>query len=116
MAEALRDEMGVTNPLAANDFVSGCGAAIERPEADGVALTGLVAFLNTLDPPAPAPAVLTSPGAALFASTGCASCHTPSMAAPGGVARLYSDLLLHDMGALADGFEQGSATGSEFRT
>jgi CxxC motif-containing protein (DUF1111 family) len=30
---------------------------------------------------------------------------------------LYSDLLLHDMGAgLADGFEQGSATGSEFRT
>ena len=30
---------------------------------------------------------------------------------------LYSDLLLHDMGpGLADGFEQGSATGSEFRT
>ena len=30
---------------------------------------------------------------------------------------LYSDLLLHDMGpALADGFEQGSATGREFRT
>jgi CxxC motif-containing protein (DUF1111 family) len=31
--------------------------------------------------------------------------------------RLYSDLLLHDMGpALADGFEQGSAAGNEFRT
>ena len=31
--------------------------------------------------------------------------------------RPYSDLLLHDMGAgLADRFEQGSATGSEFRT
>jgi CxxC motif-containing protein (DUF1111 family) len=30
---------------------------------------------------------------------------------------LYSDLLLHDMGgALADGFEQGSASGREFRT
>jgi CxxC motif-containing protein (DUF1111 family) len=30
---------------------------------------------------------------------------------------LYSDLLLHDMGAgLADGFAQGSATGNEFRT
>jgi CxxC motif-containing protein (DUF1111 family) len=30
---------------------------------------------------------------------------------------LYSDLLLHDMGAgLADRFEQGSSTGSEFRT
>ena len=31
--------------------------------------------------------------------------------------RLYSDLLLHDMGPdLADGFLQGSATGVEFRT
>jgi len=31
--------------------------------------------------------------------------------------RLYSDLLLHDMGpALADGFPQGEATGGEFRT
>ena len=30
---------------------------------------------------------------------------------------LYSDLLLHDMGAdLADGLEQGAADGSEFRT
>ena len=30
---------------------------------------------------------------------------------------LFSDLLLHDMGsALADGFTQGSASGSEFRT
>src|SRR5207247_10311748 len=29
---------------------------------------------------------------------------------------LYSDVLLHDMGSLADKFEQGSATGSEFRT
>jgi CxxC motif-containing protein (DUF1111 family) len=31
--------------------------------------------------------------------------------------QLYSDLLLHDMGpGLADGFEQGTARGSEFRT
>ena len=31
--------------------------------------------------------------------------------------RPYTDLLLHDMGpGLADGFLQGSATGSEFRT
>jgi len=31
--------------------------------------------------------------------------------------RLYSDLLLHDMGPdLADGFPQGQATGAEFRT
>lgn len=32
-------------------------------------------------------------------------------------AQPYTDLLLHDMGpALADGLEEGSASGSEFRT
>ena len=30
--------------------------------------------------------------------------------------RLFSDLLLHDMGTLGDGIEQGEASGSEFRT
>ena len=34
-------------------------------------------------------------GRKLFASTGCASCHTPKL---GNVEGLYSDLLLHDMG------------------
>ena len=50
---------------------------------------------------------------------GCATCHRPSLPGPGNASDvfLYSDLLLHDMGAgLADGFVQGSATGSEFRT
>ena len=67
--------------------------------------------------------MLTSPGAALFASIGCATCHTPSIPGPGSPAtaelpvRLYSDLLLHDMGpALDDGIVQGQATGSMFRT
>jgi hypothetical protein len=117
MGEALRDEAGLTNPLAPRDLVRGCGAALLRPEADAVALTGLVAFLNMIDPPAPTSGCLTSPGAAAFVAVGCASCHTPSLPGPGGQVRLYSDLLLHDMGpALADGFEQGSATGNEFRT
>ena len=29
---------------------------------------------------------------------------------------LYSDLLLHDMGELGDGIEQGAASGREFKT
>jgi mono/diheme cytochrome c family protein len=129
MGEAFRDESGLTNPLAARDLVSGCGAAVPKPEADGVALTSLTAFLNTIDPPPPSGATLSSPGASLFASIGCATCHKPSYRILGSTAPnplvptviltafLYSDLLLHDMGAgLADGFEQGSATGSEFRT
>ncbi len=123
MAEAQRDEIGLTNPLQPLDLVNGCGARHPSPEADGVPLTSIVAFLDTIDPPAPSAACLGSAGAALFAAVGCASCHTPSMPGPGSPTAaqrpvpLYSDLLLHDMGAgLADGFEQGLASGSEFRT
>lgn len=126
IAEAWRDETGITNPLAPHDLVSGCGASIPRPEADAVPLTSLVAFLNTIDPPAPSASALASVGAAMFTSIGCDTCHKPSYRVLGSTANasgailtafLYSDLLLHDMGSgLADGFEQESAGGSEFRT
>jgi CxxC motif-containing protein (DUF1111 family) len=120
MGEAFRDEIGSTNPLAPIDFVRGCEASILRPEADAAPLTSLVAFLNTIDPPAPTPACRASTGAAVFAAIGCATCHKSSLPGPGAGTSpvfLYSDLLLHDMGStLADGFEQGSASGSEFRT
>jgi hypothetical protein len=123
MADAQRDEMGLTNPLQPHDLIKGCGEKKASLEADGVPLTSLVAFLDTIDPPAPSAACLGSAGAALFAAVGCAACHTPSMPGPGSPTAaqrpvpLYSDLLLHDMGpGLADGFEQGSASGSEFRT
>jgi CxxC motif-containing protein (DUF1111 family) len=119
MGEAFRDEIGITNPLAPVDLVRGCEASILKPEADAAPLTSLVAFLNTIDPPTPTLACRASPGATVFATTGCATCHTPSMPGPGNASPvfLYSDLLLHDMGAdLADNFQQGSATGREFRT
>ena len=120
MGEAFRDEIGITNPLAVHDLVSGCGASILRPEADAAPSTSLVAFLNTIDPPVPTTACLGSPGAAIFQSVGCATCHTPPMPGPGNASpvRLYSDLLLHDMGsALADGFVQDrpAAASSERR-
>ena len=111
MGEAFRDESGVTNPLAARDLVSGCGAAVPKPEADGVALTSLVAFLNTIDPPPPSGATLSSPGASLFASIGLRDMPQAVLPHPGEhgakprgpavilTAFLYSDLLLHDMGA-----------------
>jgi len=65
-------------------------------------------------------------GARLFASIGCASCHTPlhrtGTASPdahlrGQMIWPYTDLLLHDMGAgLADGRRQGAASETEWRT
>ncbi len=90
--------------------LSGCGAALLVPEADATPLTSLVAFLNTIDPPTPSAATLASLGAGLFTAIGCAACHTPSLPGPGNrtPVRLYSDLLLHDMGpALADGVRAG---------
>ena len=57
-------------------------------------------------------------GARLFNAVGCAKCHVPSLRGnDGGEVLLYSDLLLHDMGAaLDDKIVQGSATGADWRT
>jgi CxxC motif-containing protein (DUF1111 family) len=64
-------------------------------------------------------------GAGKFASAGCATCHTPMMqtgnhdiaALRNKAANLFSDLLVHNMGAgLADGVSQGNANGNQFRT
>jgi CxxC motif-containing protein (DUF1111 family) len=91
-------------------------------------------FMRMLAPPVPGPSTASSvSGRAIFATIGCAACHTPSMktgnAIASGSARspspalsnqtanLYSDLLLHHMGqGLADGITQGQAGPDEFRT
>src|SRR5262249_1699857 len=123
ISQAMRDEIGVTNPLSPHDNINGCGANKVSPEADGTEMTSLVAFLNTIDPPTPTAECLSSPGAAVFNNIGCAGCHTPALRGPGSPTaseiqvHLYSDLLVHDMGAgLDDGLIQGQAGTSEFRT
>ncbi len=54
----------------------------------------------------------------LFASTGCAACHVPEMAAEGGgTVAVHTDLLLHDMGpALDDGVGEPGVASAEWRT
>lgn len=63
---------------------------------------------GTVDPDAPA----------LFAATGCATCHVPSLATrDGGSIPAFTDLLLHDMGsALDDGVGEPGVKSSEWRT
>jgi uncharacterized integral membrane protein (TIGR00698 family) len=62
-------------------------------------------------------AMLSSHGGRLFASIGCAKCHVPALEGINGEVRLYSDLLLHDMGpALDDKIVQNNAIGAEWRT
>ena len=83
-------------------------------------------FMKFLAQPTPvAPTASTTRGRALFATTGCALCHTPTLkTGPSDISglhmqnvNLYSDLVLHAMGpGLADDILQGGASGDEFRT
>ena len=119
MGDAFRNEMGLTNPLQPRDETRACHADQQHPDVDALVMQGAAKFLSTLDPPAPTAACLALPGAAVFQSIGCASCHTPTLPGPGARApvNLYSDLLLHHMGpGLADSLPQGSAEGDEWRT
>lgn len=120
VADAFRNELGITSPLAPSDLAGPgdpCGAAGSAPEDDGTAVRAVTAYLAALPPPASKVGPRHRIGQQLFASTGCAACHTPTLAAPGMTVALYSDLLLHDLGpALDDRVVQGDARGSEWRT
>jgi len=130
--DAYLNEMGITNPSFSHENLpqgepipSGCDTVAD-PEDDG---SGVTAFTNFMRFLAPAPrrpvTVQVQLGEQVFSQIGCASCHVPTMTTgPNSVAalsnqrvNLFSDLLLHAMGAgLADGIEQGRAKGDEFRT
>jgi mono/diheme cytochrome c family protein len=119
IAEAMRNEMGLTTPLAPQDIVAippGCGL-IASPKFDGTVTRALAAFVASLPAPAPGGAGTNPEGAALFNRVGCAACHAPTMPGANGDVPLYSDLLLHDMGpTLDDGVVQGQARGRDWRT
>jgi CxxC motif-containing protein (DUF1111 family) len=91
----------------------GEGASIED---DGSMVDAVTAFVEALSPPfTKRPPSL--PGAALFSMIGCDACHTPSLPLHDTQVRLYSDLLLHDLGPdLDDGIVQGDAQGRDWRT
>jgi CxxC motif-containing protein (DUF1111 family) len=92
--------------------------SVPDPEISADDLFDLVSFVMLLAAPEPdAPTEQTRRGAQTFEGVGCAKCHTPSLRGPRGEIPLYSDLLLHDMGAeLSDRMPMGEAIGAEFRT
>lgn len=147
--EAYNVEMGVTNeqfpdergypptPLPAACLVNPTPEDITvfDPSLTLSDVTQFAVFMRFLDQPTPAcggsTGVVCSSqiqrGQTVFASIGCANCHTPSMttttsdfapAALSGVqANLFSDLALHHMGeGLADGVTQGNAGPDQFRS
>ncbi len=140
--EAYNVEMGITSELFQNerDQTPACQFATvpnDTQDFDATdarmgttAIQNFANFQRFLAPPRPSP---DTPGGAesigrgrnLFSGVGCALCHTPALstgnttvaALRNRLANLYSDLLVHDMGAgLADGVSQGQAGPREFRT
>ena len=132
-AAAYHQDMGITSdflPLEnRNPQASSAGDAADRvadPELSADELRAVLAYVRMLAPPEPGPMTARrAQGEELFTSLGCASCHVPELrTGPSRIqalsdqpVRLYSDLLLHDMGdALADGRPDGDASGREWRT
>lgn len=141
--EAYNVEDGVTNelfptqrPAPGQTLPPACKANKTPEDTSNPGLTGpavnsditaFAEFMRALDQPKPAaPTASSVRGLAAFTLVGCALCHTPSMttgtstfdpALSNVQANLFSDLLVHNMGAgLADGVSQGNASGQEFRT
>jgi CxxC motif-containing protein (DUF1111 family) len=143
--EAYNVEMGITNELfpisktedetcnlgaEPNDVTRVAGDKFDDPlelMADWMMFSLFTRFLD-----APQPVALTSAaqhGARLFEEVGCSECHVPSMqtrpaplgplspALQGKTVNLFSDLVLHHMGAnLADNVIQGDAGPDMFRS
>ena len=129
-------EQGVSNELFPNErsAVAGCvfnptpesQASVPTAIAAVDAITSFGVFMRLSAPPNP---VTSTPseinGKSVFASIGCAFCHTETLitaASPyTGMSNVtyhpYSDFAVHNMGTgLADGISQGAASGREFRT
>lgn len=129
---AYRDDMGITTDEQPADNVNASegvftGDDVPDPEVSSDVLKNVVFYIRTLKAPprrdVDDPEVVA--GEALFGDIGCASCHVPSMTTGrSDIAALsertfypYTDLLLHDMGPdLDDGYTEGSASTSEWRT
>lgn len=126
-ADAFQGDMGLTSPLRLSEPQNPDGLMDDRkPGVDLPAETiaAVADYLRLLRIPARRTA--TGDGSRLFESTGCATCHVPTLTTrsdypvrvlAGVDVHVYSDVLLHDLGpTLADGLTDGDATSSEFRT
>lgn len=137
-ADAYLNEMGITSRYFPNENAPNGNQALLKladkvldPEdalgagAQKSDLNLAADYMRLLAPvPRLAPNALIKTGEAVFGQIGCAVCHVPSMktgispigALSSQTVNLYSDLLLHDMGALGDGIVQAPALAQEMRT
>ena len=144
--EAYNVEIGVTNELFPNERANPPGSCLLNPTPEDTTnfsqsgdqissdIVEFSNFMRFLAPPTPSatgipgnpPTASIQNGQAVFSQIHCDTCHTTSLQTsassltPGlnnQTAALFSDLLVHHMGAgLADNVSQGTAGGDEFRT
>lgn len=133
VVKAYHEDMGITNdflpvenknPMASKATES--ADQVADPELPAAEVHAVLAYIRMLAPPAPGEMTpRREEGREIFGAIGCASCHVPELrTGPSTIAglsnqpvRLFSDLLLHDMGEeLADGRPDGDATGREWKT
>lgn len=131
-ALAAQVELGITNPLFPGEQAPSGDAALAAGcdlvpglEDDGRFVLQLRDFMLQLEPVAPREqSAEARAGDPLFTQLGCDGCHVRSLrSGPHSLASLsqreyqpYSDFLLHDMGAGADGIAEGAAAPREMRT
>lgn len=129
--DAYVNEMGITTPDFPNESCpqGNCAELSFNPmpgiNDDGSGPVLLTNFMTLLAaPPRAAQNRDTDDGESTFDRIGCTSCHVATLRTGSNpIAALdrktyhpYSDFLLHDMGALGDDLEMGSATAKEMRT
>jgi CxxC motif-containing protein (DUF1111 family) len=129
--DAYLNEMGITSPQFPNENCpnGNCAELAFNPRPDlndtGDGVEKLANFMMLLA--APPRATITADanqGESIFNRIGCDECHAATLhTGSSAIAALdhrvyhpYSDFLLHDMGALGDGIEQGTAGGRDMRT
>jgi CxxC motif-containing protein (DUF1111 family) len=126
-ADAFQGDMGLTTPMRPTELANPDGLLDDRRtgiDLDLGHVERIAFYLRRIA--IPRRVGLTERGAALFEQTACAACHVPALrtrasypiAQLAGIdAPIYSDLLLHDMGAaLADGMTDGGASPLAWRT
>lgn len=128
IADAFAYDLGLSSPLRPRpygDCTPAQTACLAMPNGESPAFDGreistaivgkVAAYVRSLGA---SPAAASPDAEKLLAATGCSGCHAPHMPADDGTPiALYSDLLLHDMGAgLDDGVAEPGVRSSEWRT
>lgn len=128
-ADAFQGDMGLTSPLRPEEVLNPDGLEDDaKPgvDVDIELLRSVTTYVRLIEIPNRDPAVATERALALFEETLCSACHVPTMRTRADYpitpladmdARVYTDVLLHDLGgAYNDGLTDQNAGTTEWRT